>query len=36
MAKNLLIVFAGIWLYDRSKGGFKKQTIKQEVPEFSL
>ncbi len=23
----LLVVFAGIWLYDRSQGGFKKQTI---------
>ena len=32
----LLIVFAGIWLYDRSQGGFKKQTIKKDVPEFSL
>ena len=32
----LLIVFAGIWLYDRSQGGFKKQTIKQDSPEFSL
>jgi MFS family permease len=32
----LLVVFAGIWLYDRSKGGFKKQSINQEAPEFSL
>jgi MFS family permease len=32
----LLVVFAGIWLYDRSKGGFKKQTLNKETPEYSL
>jgi len=32
----LLLVFAGIWLYDKSKGRRGPQTIKQEVPEFSL
>lgn len=32
----LLLVFAGIWLYDRSKGRYRPQTIKQDVPEFSL
>jgi hypothetical protein len=32
----LLIVFAGIWLYDRSKGRYSPQTIKKDVPEFSL
>jgi fucose permease len=32
----LLFVFAGIWLYDRSKGGFRRQSIAQEPAEFSL
>ncbi len=34
----LLIVFGGIWLYDKSKGGYKAQTIEQEPEpaEFSL
>ena len=32
----LLLVFAGIWLYDRSKGRYRPQTIKRDVPEFSL
>lgn len=32
----LLVVFAGIWLYDRSKGGFKRRSVDQEVPEYSL
>ncbi|MEO8336061.1 MAG: MFS transporter [bacterium] len=31
----LLLVFAGVWLYDRSKGRYK-QSIKGEVPEYSL
>ncbi|CAN5789837.1 hypothetical protein BH11GEM1_BH11GEM1_03700 [soil metagenome] len=32
----LLFVFAGIWLYDRSRGGFRRQSIAQEPSEFSL
>ena len=31
----LLLVFAGIWLYDRARGGHKGK-LNKEVAEFSL
>jgi len=32
----LLIVFGGIWLYDKSKGGYKQTSIDKEPIEYSL
>jgi MFS family permease len=32
----LLFVFAAIWLYDKGNGGYKRRTIEQPPPEYSL